>query len=721
MGRKKRNSFLPTSGSKVDSRPPSLPPQARQKKIDKLSINKEFADRYEVSKRKQLLSNAPAALLDDSVVSGSSSDEEEDEFGELLTKRLDRRVRETLEAIQKKDPRIYDQNARFFEDEEKGIKDDDISDKDRNGHTGEGESALDSDDEPVAGWDTIANAARAEVKKLTLKDYVRENLLQHGTLSDGEDESDREQSDDHEKDERGQYVAQEGADTSADGTKEDMDRAGSVEMSIRTTKNGDGEYNDSKADDGDSDDDFFRKKEKSAADVAKEEEDFEAFLQRQLKKNDRRAGEDLLLHSYLENEKPDEKERFLRDFVLNNGWLNKNASDAPRADEYEIEIDTVDPSDAGGKGEEEEEFEDKAEKFEAKYNFRFEDPDGTQIVSHGRNTFDSMRRPDDRRKKAREARRLRKQQEKLAKTEEIKRLKNLKKTEIRTRLFAIQEAAGDGVDLSGIDLEGDFDPEEFNRQMESKFGEEYYAANDEEMQELTEDGVANASDHRIEGKRSAEAPEDVREDVNRLMDEYYNLDYEDIVGGVPVRFNYKKVDPESFNMTAENILTSEDKELNRLVSMKYLAPYRSVREVRKQSWRVRDKMKTQGRSRVEEKPKGNGSFRDRYSENKEEEQFEATNLNRNTEQDEGDKKRKRKRSDGQEAKEVDEPISADVKESSNIEGPKADGVDGINVSEQDKKETSSTRKRKKRKAAKAEVGKKLSAKRCEAYGIATTL
>ncbi|CDF40101.1 unnamed protein product [Chondrus crispus] len=412
---------------------------------------------------------------------------------------------------------------------------------------------------------------------MTLKDYVRETLLKDGKLADsddddadgGKDEGYRHPDANHHRTESPDHPAQNGT-TSLPG-QTDSDEESDA-------------------------DNFFKKKDKSTAELDAEQQDFDNFLRKQSRKTSQKAGEELLLHSYLENEKPDEKERFLRDFVLNNGWLDKNAAIAPAAGDYEIEVDTNDPDRSDGEPDADDDFEDKAEDFEAQYNFRFEDPDGAQVVSHARTVADSMRRPDDRRKKAREARKLRKQQEKLVKTEEIKHLKNLKRKEVKARLLAIQEAAGDGVDVSGIDLDADFDPDQFNRQMESKFGDEYYSQKDEDMKQITKEGLATATEKRLEAKESEEVSKDLREDVNRLMDEYYNLDYEDIVAGVPMRFNYKKVDPEAFNMTAEEVLRMEDKELNRIVSMKYLAPYRANRDIKKQSWRVHNALKMKRQS-----------------------------------------------------------------------------------------------------------------------------
>lgn len=68
--------------------------------------------------------------------------------------------------------------------------------------------------------------------------------------------------------------------------------------------------------------------------------------------------------------------------------------------------------------------------------------------------------------------------------------------------------------------------------------------------------------------------------LESLLDEYYNLDFEDVIGGgqVKTRFKYRRVAHEDFGLTEDEILLLDDKQLNKLVSLKKYRPYKDLQD-----------------------------------------------------------------------------------------------------------------------------------------------
>ena len=91
--------------------------------------------------------------------------------------------------------------------------------------------------------------------------------------------------------------------------------------------------------------------------------------------------------------------------------------------------------------------------------------------------------------------------------------------------------------------------------------------------------------------------------LESILDEYYNLDYEDLIGGgsVKTRFKYRKVPAADFGLTEEEILLLDDNQLNRLVSLKKLRPY-AEQEEEVNMHRVRN-LKRQWEGEIKEKKK----------------------------------------------------------------------------------------------------------------------
>ena len=204
--------------------------------------------------------------------------------------------------------------------------------------------------------------------------------------------------------------------------------------------------------------DLIKPKNKSKALKESEEQEYQDFLSKSLKDP---ASQKLLqdLQSLATTStttstlETDDGEAFLAKYLLNRGWLE------PATSHPELYED--DSSD-----------EEKVETFETQYNFRFEAPGAGEVTTHAR-TLASTRRGDEKRKRERERKRAVKEEQKRKEMEEIARLRNLKRIEIEERIRRVEGVAGAG-GWTEKDLEGDFDPEEWDRRMKGVFNETYY-------------------------------------------------------------------------------------------------------------------------------------------------------------------------------------------------------------------------------------------------------
>ncbi|CAO3668362.1 unnamed protein product [Umbelopsis vinacea] len=521
-----------------------------------------------------------SALMFDS--EEEDTDEEEDENAELLTPEVDAQIMKTIAAIRSQDPRVYDAEKQFFTEEEM--------------------------DKAKKAWE---QKQKLSGKKVTLKDYHREVLLENNGVIEEDDENEQPAPKTH--------------------VQEQEEMKNEFKNAIMAAD--------------DQEDGFFTKRDKTNDDLAAEEEDYKRFLLESIADN--KAGKEAFAdwQNYRENPNVDKEEAFLIDYVLNRGWVDKDATKVPSyQDVVGEEVDS----------DEDEEYLDKVDRFESAYNFRFEEDGGAQLVSHARETEGSVRKKDNRRKQQREARSGRKEEEKLQKAEELKRLKNLKMKEIHERLKKIQEITGNSVvGLDNIDLDGDFDPDTYDKQMTHVFNDDFYTGDDSEkptwdddidtgleevaepqvdggdQEEYYEEGaeeyeypnVGNQDDDDImmdadylpggalygttkekagkekkskkekkkekkKGKKDDadiiletegpinESKKSTKRALDKYMEEYYNLDYEDMIGDLPTRFKYHKVDANNFGLSPVEILLADDKDLNQVTGLKTLAPFR---------------------------------------------------------------------------------------------------------------------------------------------------
>ncbi|XP_030200673.1 protein KRI1 homolog [Gadus morhua] len=580
-------------------------------------INSRFAQNYEKYRQKeefQRLKDRYGDVGD----SGSESSESASDDGEVVVNpKLDRDFYRTLSLLKKKDPKIYEQDAKFYSDED------------------------DSDTEEQQP------SSKPAVKPMYLKDYERKVILEKGGKYEDDEDSEEDEEEAAKRRERAaspSYIQEQKElkesfrkfihdSDDEEKEKEKEEGGGGGEKVVQT-------------------DGLLTRRVRTAEEKDKDEEDYVEWLKGQTDVEGAEELQDMrYLREFWSDPQLDEKERFLKDFVLNKRYLEDEEKEGDRIPSYEDVVqEEVEDSEEEG-----ESFLQRQEDFERSYNFRFEEPDSLEIKTYPRSIATSVRTKDDRRKLKREDVKDRKQREKEQKQEQLKQLKNLKRAEIMQKLQKLQELTGNQqLAFSQADLDGDFDPGQHDALMQNFFGDEYYGDEEgekpqfEEEDELEEHwnwdtwkGAGGGVDQEGEGCYSGgyeaqdpncEDPDFImdadydpsqpstskkqqrkekkkmrKEDVpmgkkkrkshfldvisqdkpvfdpkersfEQYLDEFYKLDYEDIIDDLPCRFRYRQVLANDFGLSTDEILKAEEKDLNRWCSLKKTCMFRSDHE-----------------------------------------------------------------------------------------------------------------------------------------------
>ncbi|KAI9505214.1 KRI1-like family C-terminal-domain-containing protein [Coemansia spiralis] len=502
--------------------------------------------------------------------SSSESDAEEDENGELVTPELDAQIMKALTALRSKDKTIYDSNVNFFS-----------------------EDAIKKSQE---AWVSKQEIAKLQSKdKLTLTDYQHKVMVEHGGIINEEAELKK-----------------------ATAGMTHVEEQEALKNAFKKAAIG----NDNSGDDSDDDEgSFLVKKVKSEKEAAQEEVGYRKFLLDNMggDATSKAAFESWAtvdinaetadVESTDTSKGVDKDQAFLMDYILNRGWVDKNVGKISA----ELEAKTI-----VDKEEDEKEME-LADNFESSYNFRFEEEGAGQIKSHPREIEGSLRRKDDRRKLARERAKERKEEKKKQKAEELKRIKNQKKRDILEKLKEIQGITGNkSIGFDALDLDGDFNPAQFDAQMDKLFNSGADTHDDSvkptwdddiDVDDLISDSEASYNKRKPEksaksidigdddfimdadyldqsGSKSVDVEElsskknELKDRVSKYMDEYYQLNFNDIIAdGIPTRFRYAKVKPVNYGLTPAEILLADEKFLNEYVSVKKIAAYRPEEKI----------------------------------------------------------------------------------------------------------------------------------------------
>jgi len=484
------------------------------------------------------------------------------------------------------------------------------------------------------------------------------------------------------------------------------------------------------------DDDILTKRSKTEKESREEAESYKAWLAGQKSDIEDSVIEDKMkgLRDFWNKDDLDEGEKFLKDYLLNKRYKeNENNDYVPSYDEIVHDSDD-DLS-------EDEKNVAKQEEFEHKFNFRFEEPDEEFIKRYPRTIKDSLRKDGDKRIKKRKEVEERKKREKEQKKEDLKMLQSMKKKEIMKKLETLKKITGNAdMELNEEDIEGDFDPQEYDKKMQEIFGnyddnvvvedeekptfsdidDEYdyeyeddmedwdnwtgSKNEDDEEEELNcedegfnmdceyQQEVIDSTKGRKKGRRKSKFAEALEENTSKpvfdpkdktfteYVDEYYKLDCEDMIGDLPCRFKYRTVQQNDFGLSVEEVLAAPDKELNAWVSLRKTCQYRSQEEERKDFHVFRNKGKD-----INFKKKVMPTIFDETEKETRTEEKEST----------AGKKRKRKKKKKQQGvNKEEEPAVKKVKVTENQEVIKA-GEDG-----EDKKK----RRKKKKKTAQTTSG-----------------
>ncbi|PVU96370.1 hypothetical protein BB561_001225 [Smittium simulii] len=190
--------------------------------------------------------------------------------------------------------------------------------------------------------------------------------------------------------------------------------------------------------------------------------------------------------------------------------------------------------------------------------------------------------------------------------------------EIMKKIEKIKEVTGNSsVGFDSIDLDGDYDPDAYDKQMETIFNEDYYQTQDKKKPtwdddldisdiikpESITDNQKNKKSKKNKNKKNQNKEDefimdadyllknqiedsgvsgvnvnaeisDEKKQLSKSIEQYYQLNYEDIIDDLPTRFKYQKSKSFDFGLTPEEILLADEKDLNDLVSVKKLAPFR---------------------------------------------------------------------------------------------------------------------------------------------------
>ncbi|XP_054150906.1 protein KRI1 homolog, partial [Melozone crissalis] len=310
-----------------------------------LRVNAAFAERYGRYRRREELQRL-RDRYGDTADSGDSSSSESSGDDVALDPREEREFYRTLALLKTRDPRIYRQDTAFY--------------------TGTAPPG-DDEDEDEDDEDDDEDEDEERTRPMFLKDYERKVVLEHeGKYVDEEDEEDEEAAAKRRKAEASPSYAEEqrGAQGEVGGVPGIWGGPGFRALVAE-----------SEDEEGDGDDEggggaLLRPRERSREEKAQEEQQYLRWLRGQAEPPPEPLQDLEPLQRLWSDPALEPGERFLRDYLLGNGYREQEEEEEG---EEGLAVPPLDDSSDEG-----EQFLQRQQDFERRHNFRFEEPGAAQ-------------------------------------------------------------------------------------------------------------------------------------------------------------------------------------------------------------------------------------------------------------------------------------------------------------------------------------------------------